>query len=60
MVKQETEMKKKGHVTKPNPLAKVLALSPYYKPKRVTNRKGYNRKKIVGTRHPGDHHLYAS
>lgn len=53
-------MKKKGHVTKPNPLAKVLALSPYYKPKRVTNRKGYNRKKIAGVCRSGDYRLYAS
>ena len=52
-------MKRKGHVTKPNPLAKVLALSPYYKPKREQNRKGYDRKKIAGVKRSGDYHLAA-
>ncbi len=54
---RRTEMKKKGHKTKPNPLAKVLMHSGYYSHKAEKNKKAYDRKKIAGKRHSGDYSI---
>jgi hypothetical protein len=49
-------MKKKGHVTKPNPMAKVLTLG-YYSAKSEKSKKIYDRKKIAGSNRSGDYSI---